>query len=413
MFEYNYNGIYFRCHEENDRDRELKIDNEIPNFRTGNHFKYNESGNHPFDPNRDEIIFDSSIEPICFRIFDIVKKMYEENIPERYSSLLVARLFETFAGYWSNVLLSKNHDRVGIVFWKKILDIVKKWKAQNPKVFIHTGTPYYFLAENYLLVGDLDSAFSYLHDANYIDQQSWQWEQHDHIGSYCLAKLLNKDGSQMNYIVRDLRNELRLYISLYNEKNNSFTIGDFDNKFLRNEKELLDVGYFFTYNFFSIVQRKRNKELELENNTFSKLRSLDIIFNLCLIIDKILHNTYLKDESDISKTTMSYGVEKLCQEQEWSNSYQLIKFWEQEGKFDKAHPENSIPLLLEKNEIFENKPVESEVFTMILAYILRNYGAHNLNNEDIILQKYDEIITELMMALFISVSTIKQNQLSQ
>lgn len=409
MFEYNHDGIYFRCHEDIDSDRELKIDGEIPNFITSNYFKYAESGNDPFNPVRDEILFDSSIEGICFRIFDTIKKMYDENIPERYSSLLVARFFETFAGYWSRILLAKNHDRVGIIFWRKVLTIVKKWKEKNPEVFIHTGTPYFFLAENYLMVGDLDSAFSYLHDANYIDQQSWQWGRHDHMGSYCLAKLLNKEGSQMNYIVRDLRNELGLYIALYNKTDSSFTIEDFDNRFLRNENELLDVGYFFTYNFFSVIQNKRNKELELEDNAFSKLRSLDIIFNLCLIIDKILYNTYLKDESDISKTTISYGVEKLCQEKDWSNSYQLIKFWEQEGKFDKVHPENLIPLLLEKNEIFENKQVENEVFTMILVHILRNYGAHNLNNEDIILQRYDEIITELMMALFISVSTIKWN----
>ena len=139
MFEYNHDGIYFRCHENINSDRELKIDGEIPDFVKGDYFKFKESGNNPFDPNRDEIIFDSSVEQISFRVFDMVKKMYEENITERYSSLLVARLFETFAGYWSNILLANNHDRVGIFFWKKVLAIVKKWKEKNTWICICTA----------------------------------------------------------------------------------------------------------------------------------------------------------------------------------------------------------------------------------------------------------------------------------
>lgn len=406
MFEYNQDGIHFRCHEDVDTDRELKIDGEIPNFVEGNYFRFKESGNNPFDPNRDEIIFDSSIEQICFRVFDIVKKMYEENITERYSSLLVARLFETFAGYWSNILLANNHDRVGIFFWKKVLDIVKKWKVKNPKVFIHTGTPYFFLAENYLMMGDLDSAFSYLHEANYVDQQSWQWGHPDHMGAYCLAKLLDKPSSQMNYIVNDVRSVLTDYIIRFNGDYWVFMIRDFDEKFLKNENELLDIGYFFTFTFFSIIQNQRNINLESQENNFFKLRSLNLIFNLCLIIDEILKDTFLKNETNPRKKTMAFSNEQLSLQRSWTNTHELIEYWKENGKFDLSNPSTIIQMLLDKTETYDGNPVEKQVFTMIFAHVLRNYGAHNLNQESIVVEKYDEIINELMMALIISIDSI-------
>lgn len=324
MFVYQTEIIKFTCHEANDSNRELIYDGKPLSFPY-TFFTFQETDNLPFDQKRDEISFNPKVIATCEKIFDTVKEMYEKKIDERYSSLLVARLYEVLAGYWIDVLLSKNRDRLGIKFWRKVIEITRNWQKNNPGVFIHLGTPYFFLAENYLMVGDLDSAFAYLHEATNIGKKTWQWKYQDHMGSYCLAKLLDKPTSQMNYIVRDLRTELLILIGIFNDRYSSFNIQEFDNKFLRNESELLDMGYFFAYTFFCIVQNKRNATLESSENNFSKLRSLDIIFNLCLIIDEILKNAFLKNETDPNKKTMSYGIEKLCNEMNWVNSYQLSR----------------------------------------------------------------------------------------
>ena len=406
MFEYDNGPVHFFCHETVDSNRQLMYNNTQLNFLDDRYFSYNQSSNYAFDPLRDNIDFASEITDICTNIFDTIKKMYQEDIAERYSSLLVARLFETFAGYWTNTLLAQNHDRVGIIFWKKVLKIVEEWKQRNPDVFIHTGTPHYFLAENYLMIGDLDSAFTSLHNAIFIDKQSWQWENPDHMGAYCIAKMIDKPSSQMNYIVKDVRRELENYIYHFNGNYWPFMIRDFDNKFLRNEQELLNIGYFFTYTFFYIIQNKRNTNLESDENNFSKLRSLDLIFNLCLIIDETLKHIYLQNEPNHARTTMSFSLEKLCDNKSWTNSYQLIEYWKSIGKFDTDHPDTIIQMLLDKNENYNGNTIEKQVFTMILAYVLRNYGAHNLNQHGIIVQKYDEIISELMMSLIISIDAI-------
>lgn len=405
MFEYKTERVSFVCHESNDVTRQLLLDGKKLDFVNSDYFTIKENSD-PFDPNRGEIDFSPDITNICHEIFNTIKKMHTEKIDRRYYSLLASSLFESLASYWKWKLLARNLDRIGIRFWRKILHITKEWQKENQSIFIHTGTPYYFLAENYFMVGDLDSAFTYLHNALKIDEQTWQWNYEGHIGAYSLAKLIDDGRTQMNYLSIDRRNELNKYILQFSKQYKPFTIEEFDRKFLKNERDYHFLGYFFTYTFHVIVHNQRNAVLETSENYFSKLRTLDILFNLCLIIDKILENIFLKNESDPNKRTISFGIAELCKNRQWVNSYKFMKFLEETEILDKNYTEKNIPILLSKNEQYEGRSVEKEVFTMLLVYYLRNYGAHNLNEMSIFVEKYDEIVNELMMALFLSVDAI-------
>lgn len=401
MFEYEHDGIYFRCHEEIDGIRELRVDGEV-DFIHANYFAYSESRNPPFDPTRIDINFDPIIKKICFRIFNVIKKMYSDGIAERYSSLLVARLFEKLANYWLS-LLSKNHDRVAIVFWRKILSIAQEWKNENPSIFIHTGTPYYFLAETYFLLGDYDSGFTYLHNALKIDEQSWQWNYPGHMGAYSLAKLIDDPRTQMNFLTQDIRKELCIYIQKFNDDYTSFTIDEFDMKFLKNEDKYHILAYFFTVTFHIIIHNKRNAELETSENYFSKLRSLDMIFNLCLIIDKVLKRRFFEN-SDMKY--IKDGITELCRLNQWINYSELHTNWKNQNKYDEANPETTIGLLLKKEERYGQNRLSNSVYVMMLAHYCRNLGAHTLNEKSVFVENNDKIINDLMMALFLSVKSI-------
>jgi len=406
VFEYKTERVSFVCHETSDLIRQLLFDGKTLDFVNGNYFTIKEDNNDPFDPNRDRIEFSPEIECICYEIFNTIKKMHDDRVDRRYYSLLAASLFELLASYWTRKLLARNLDRIGIRFWRKILRLTKEWQEKNPSIFIHIGTPYYFLAENYFMVGDLDSAFVYLHNALKIDEQTWQWNYEGHIGAYSLAKLIDDRRTQMNYLSLSIRDELSKYILQFSKQYKPFTIEEFDSKFLKNEKDYHFLGYFFTYTFHVIVHNQRNAVLETSENYFSKLRTLDILFNLCLIVDKILENIFLKNESDPNKRTISYGISHLCDQKRWVNSYEFMKSLEQKGILDKNDAEKSIPVLLSKTEQYDGKNVEMGVFTLLLSHHLRNYGAHNLNERSIIVEKYDEIVNELMMALFLAVDAI-------
>jgi hypothetical protein len=62
------------------------------------------------------------------------------------------------------MFLEDKKELIGIQFWREVLAITREWEdKQSTK--IHKGTPYFFLAENYLLTGDRDLAFMYLYNA--------------------------------------------------------------------------------------------------------------------------------------------------------------------------------------------------------------------------------------------------------
>lgn len=403
MFEYKNDIVSFTCHESKDNIRELLYDKKRLDFVNDKYFSFNEI-NSPFNPERDEIIFNPEIKKICFNVFDTVKEMYEKGIEERSSSLLAATLFEKFASYWSRVLLSHNKDRIGIVFWRKILNIVKEWKIMNPDIFIHTGTPYYFLAENYLMIGDYDSGFTYLHNALQIDKQSWQWNYEGHMGAYSLAKLIDDPKTQMNYLTRNVRNELIKYLEKFNVEYDSLTINEFDDKFLKNEGKYEIIGYFFTATFYTIIHNKRNSQLETIENYFSKVRSLDMIFNLCIIIDKILKKRFFQENES---KDIHHGISKLFESNHWVDYSELYNNWKNQGKYTESNPETSIPLFLNKQENYGAHKLPNGAYVMLLAQYCRNLGAHTLNDKSVFVDNHDEIINDLMMALFLSVKTIE------
>jgi len=402
MFEYNYNKINFKCHETMDGNKILLYDGHPLNFLDGNYFSFQDP-TLPFNENKNDIEFSPEIKEICFMFFDTVKKMYEDGIEERPSSILVATLFEKFAGYWKNTLLCHHREKIGIKFWKKVLGYVKEWKLNNPNVFIHTGTPYYFLSENYFLLGDYDSAFTYLHNAIQIDKQSWQWNYEGHIGAYSLAKMIDDPRTQMNYLTQNIRIELNKYIEKFNNEYDSFTIHEFDRKFLKNEDKYDVIGYFFTVTFYTIIHNHRNSILETNENYFSKVRSLDMIFNLCIIIDKILKKRFFRENesSDISQ-----GITKLFETNQWINYRELNLNWKNQGKFNESKPEISIPIFLTKQERYGDNTLPKGAYVLLLAHYCRNLGAHTLNDKSVFVEKHDEIVNDLMMALFCGVKSI-------
>lgn len=425
MFEFSNEKITFEWNEQTDAGmgRKLIYEGSELNFIGGNYFEIPDFSSIPisnmrrrlsFDPQRSNVVISTRAKTIFQDVLDATKQIYqnesyqrkydEKNL-RRIGSLLCASLFESLAGFWEQMLLSQNLDRLGISFWRQILDFVNNWQEHNDGVFIHKGTPYYFLAENYFLVGDLDSAFTYLHNALKIDEQTWQWEREGHVGAYSLSKMIDDPYTQMNYLTKKHRNQLDEFIRKFNSEFGDLTLEEISNKFLKNELKYHIAGYFFVFTFHSLIHYKNNLKLETPENYFSKLRNLDMIFNLCLIIDDILRNRFLEGYSD-DKKYISNGIHEYCL-RKFNFDYQTFqKEWKHLEKFDRSNPDKTIPLLLEKREEYNGNVLPKEVYTLMLAHYCRNIGAHSLNENSIFVTNYEKIINELMMALFLSIKSI-------
>lgn len=205
-----------------------------------------------FDRLSKRIHFNPEIQTICNDIFPIFVEIRKKDI---YASASMASyLFEQFTNYWSR-LLDQGQDILGIRVWEYALDITERWEQLNSEK-IHKGTPYFFLAENYLLVGDRDLAFAYLitglQGDKILGQQTpvgnYPWES----PGYFTAIMSDDPRNQMVPLVLKIRDYLNQFIiSFQKEFNSKFSLKEFDKKFLR-DKSLLDFVIFFHYNFFYI-----------------------------------------------------------------------------------------------------------------------------------------------------------------
>jgi hypothetical protein len=69
-------------------------------------------------------------------------------------------------------------------------------------------------------------------------------------------------------------------------------------------------------------------------------------------------------------------------------------------------PDTIIPQLLSKKVKFQNESIQREVHDLLVAYKLRNYGGHNIKQQNCLTHNFDDIIQSLFNSLFIAVELL-------
>lgn len=359
-----------------------------------------------FNQNRRGIVIPQEINTVCNDVFDAIKLVRQEG-NEELAAYLAARLFESFTPYWI-ALLSEGKDLLGIYLWKAVLRITKEWEGNN-SLKIHTGTPNFFLSENYFLIGDRDLAFVYLYDAleddKLLNKSAPIFEYPLKAPASYTATMNPTKDNHMYYIVKELRDRLDIYITKFNATfTANFTIEDFDKKFRLNAA-LGDVVTYFVYNFMYLAILEKNIEARSIDNDFSRLRSLDLFFNFCLVIDETLKVLYkiAVTSSAQDQRMMSDNITWLCRDHKrWMQD--LTGFWGENGlKLNESAPDVIIPRLLAMNESWNTQIVTKEIYPFLIAYKFRNYGGHNISQQKVISKEYAKILDHLMFALFLAI----------
>ena len=360
----------------------------------------------PFDVTTKTIEFLPELETICHHLFPLL--VYMRNEDEYAAASMASYIFEQFTPFWSEVLLKEGKDILGLRLWEKVLDIIYKWeKSSNAK--IHKGTPYFFLAENYFLLGERDLAFHFLlngEEENRIlgtrtKKGNYPWES----PGYFFATM--REGSQMDPLMRRLRGYLNSFIiDFQTEFSSTFSIQNFDQKFLE-DKSLTDIVIFFHYNFLYIYDSHVKTGINYLENDFSRLRGLDLFFNLALVIDEVLKILYLKYNSNLQiDHKMSDSIRWFCDHYNLMNQSDLMDYWGSKLKLKKSNPDTIIPRLLNKSDIYKGNKVPREVFTLLIALKFRNYGAHNIRQQSTVVTRYDDIVKNLLFSLFLSIEKL-------
>jgi hypothetical protein len=286
--------------------------------------------------------------------------------------------------------------------WVGILRLVLEWEKSS-KTTIHKGTPYYFLGATYLFSKDFVSGLRYIFDAIEQDKKASARkgapDSFKNAPAYMVASLV-EDPNNFLYLplVLPARRRLDEFLEKYRaESSSSMALKDLESKFLKNTA-LEFQKFSFVYLLFELIKQETSWNPGLAND-FANMRSRAILFDLCLVIDEVLRNKfpYARYISD--------GVFELFKSKGWLSSE--TDAGQLNAKLNPKVaggplPDVVVPALLNLSLTYNATNITPEMSWYLLAWHLRNYGAHDLKPQAVLAQRNTEIIQALMNALFAS-----------
>jgi len=319
--------------------------------------------------------------------------------------LAIDSFFESFTPAWLS-LLRQNRTIDAAKYWHQVLTPVREWERKSNKS-VHKGTPYYFLGATYIYGRNFDLGLRYLYDAIEQDKKLFSRlgnpESHKSAPAYMLASLVDNPGNFLyNDIIAPTRGRIERFLAIYRAKGASMQLKDFDRRFL-GETSLEVQKLFFVYVLFEMIKQESAWTPGEDPNDFSKMRNRDILFDLCLVIDEVLRTRYPP------ATYISQGVYNLCKSKGWINSKDvdpgsLNLNLNPNVSGEKAPPPDVVvPTLLDCTLTYRGAPIRPEMSWLLLTWHIRNYAAHDLAPQNVLVKRFDEIIQSQMNALFISV----------
>ena len=357
---------------------------------------------HPFTL-KIRYFFNTEIETICNEVFEAIKEIKTQDKNDVLAAYLATALFGYFTGYWQQELLKNGLLKTAVSFWQEVISLTLEWENKNKPITIHKGTPFFFLAYTCLENGDKDNGFTYLYNAIEDDKKLPQLNYPQEAPAYLTAIMSDKPRNFMYSRVRDHRLLLSNFLLKFNSEFSKLPLIDFDQKFLNN-MGLADIVYFFVYNFETIFDQDRNTNHIILQNEFSRLKILDLFFNFGWIIYKILR--FAASDAGVTPSGMKDAVAWWAE-----NSFGVTQ-----NQFDTLIGTSNLnlnsqtldqvlPILLSNIQMPLGE-IPKEVYVMLVAYKIRNHAGHNLNQQQVLTSRYDEILNRLFNALFLSVQSL-------
>jgi hypothetical protein len=111
-------------------------------------------------------------------------------------------------------------------------------------------------------------------------------------------------------------------------------------------------------------------------------------------------NYYSIDDGIIWLLGTKYGVKK-CEVENFRSNFRSKYNHNISGE----KPDIIIPKLLSMLKNHNKFCIKKQVLTLSIAHNLRNYGGHNIKQQHILTKKYNQIIDQLLMSLFLCLKT--------
>lgn len=349
-----------------------------------------------------DVIIDKKIYEVSNLIFDGIGILRQQG-NYLLAFHLADHLFNYFGGVCREMKKDGRHLHC-IKLWIIVCNMVWDWESKNNEK-IHKGTPYHFMGQTLIEMGDIDSGFSFVFNAVEEDKRSNKEignpDGYKSAPAYMFVTSADNPRNSMYPLIVENIIKLQHYFDDYQKSlGGQITAIDFEDKFLH-QPSLEEIAFFFVYNLRQLIKYEKMTRSEVLQNEFSKLKNLDLIFNLCLIVDKVLSKKYsqpAKKENMIGTNVFEYCKDKLSISEK--NAKELIK--NVDIKIDND-PDKVVPLLLRCNVKYKGQIIDKKMATMILVWHLRNYGGHNIKGQQTLITDFPEIVKHIMYALFLAI----------
>jgi hypothetical protein len=347
---------------------------------------------------RTPISTDDLVHDIC----ESLRIMLESD--KHYWHATINRFFEAFTPAWMT-LVREGKTRQAASIWIRVLDSVRAWENRSNNL-IHKGTPYYFLGATYLYAFDFDLGLRYIFDAFEEDKKATSNNPtlYKAMPAYKVASLVDQpDNFLYAEMVRPARDRIEGFLKEYCAQSGSLMhMIDFENKFLSNPL-FESQKFFFVYSLLEIIKNERSWNPRSIRNEFAEMRNRDSLFDLCLLVDAVLRETYRPAKF------ISDGVYNYCSQRGWINASD-----QNAGQLNQQlapiisgntapPPDVVVTALLDSTLKYRSNPIPPEMSWMLLAWHLRNFAAHDLAPQAVLVKRHDEITQALMNALFMAV----------
>jgi hypothetical protein len=300
--------------------------------------------------------------------------------------------------------------KLKVAISSEILRVVENWEATHE--IVHKGTPYYFLAETYLAQGDIPSAYIYFFNALEQDRINFPTVgKNVRTGAAYLTTSLVDDinNALYNQVVVPLRTYLQSFITHYCLSTGStLSLNSVDNRFLQHN-DFEDIKRFFVASIHEIYHLAPLNSTHLINNDYSKLKISDTLFNLSLILDQILQKRFLAAATRYEKN-MANAIYRLALQLTWTNNTAdrdaRTFIGHISPNLNSGTPDQILPSILDGTATFHGNVLTPQQKAVFLAYHLRNFGGHNIGTQDILVNRYGEILLTIMDAILTSIEVL-------
>lgn len=309
--------------------------------------------------------------------------------------------FGNFTIIW-RTLVNQGKFREAENVWRFALNISKEWEDENND-YIHKGTPFYFWSVTCFLEDDIERGFILMNQAYVEDLEAkTRHKRIDNPETVPAGLFLFFVPANNNQFFKPKLDEIKLFLEgivkeYSTTRSRTFKYDDFETKFLKNNKIDNDMKFHFNLNLFKLEKIINKNPPIYGKNTISSLIYLQIIFDLCRVLDLVIN------KNQNLKQSMIDFAQKYNRDSNQKRALEAIKSRTPKDDFN---TKNFITTLksLQKTGYIINKYTPDEMEKDILIfYGFRNLGAHEIIADDTIVQNFQDLVQRILNSIFLAV----------